>query len=85
MVTFTGFVQNGQIHIEGNESLPEGAQVLITIIGAEEDHDEVEEVRGMTAEELLNSGLVGMWADRDDIEDSAKFAEELRRRAERRE
>jgi len=38
----------------------------------------------MTARDLLESGLVGMWADRDDIEDSLAFARRLRREAERR-
>ena len=38
----------------------------------------------MTARHLLRSGLVGMWADRDDIEDSLAFARRLRRQAETR-
>lgn len=33
----------------------------------------------MTAGDLLNSGLVGMWADRDDIGDSTEFARTLGR------
>jgi hypothetical protein len=32
-----------------------------------------------TAGELLNSGLVGIWADRADIEDSTEYAQRLRR------
>jgi len=43
------------------------------------------DVRGITGAELLASGIVGMWADREDIGDTAAFAEELRRRSERRE
>ena len=38
----------------------------------------------MTARDLLESGLVGMWADRNDIDDSLAFARRLRREAERR-
>jgi GrpB-like predicted nucleotidyltransferase (UPF0157 family) len=38
----------------------------------------------MTARDLLKSGLVGIWADREDIEDSLAFARQLRRQAERR-
>ncbi|MFW6115611.1 MAG: hypothetical protein ACOC7Y_00955 [Chloroflexota bacterium] len=38
----------------------------------------------MTARDLLQSGLVGIWADRADIEDSLTFARQLRRKAERR-
>ena len=40
--------------------------------------------RGMTARELLDSGLVGIWADREDITDSSEFARSLRKKAETR-
>ena len=40
--------------------------------------------RGMTAGEWLDSGLVGLWADRDDIGDSSEFARALREKAQRR-
>ena len=42
------------------------------------------ERRGITAADLLNSGLVGLWADRDDIGDSSQFARKLREKAQRR-
>lgn len=38
----------------------------------------------LTARDLVQSGLVGIWADRDDIEDSVAFARQLRRQAETR-
>jgi hypothetical protein len=38
----------------------------------------------MTARDLLQSELVGIWADREDIKDSLAFARQLCRRAERR-
>lgn len=38
----------------------------------------------LTARELLNSGLVGLWRDRDEIEDSAAYARQLREQAQRR-
>jgi hypothetical protein len=38
----------------------------------------------MTARDLLQSQLVGIWADREDIKDSLMFARQLRQRAERR-
>lgn len=41
-------------------------------------------LRQMTARDLLQSGLVGLWADRTDIGDSAVFARQLRERAEQR-
>lgn len=36
---------------------------------------------GVTLGELLQSGLVGIWEDRSDIDDSVEFARQLRRRA----
>jgi hypothetical protein len=41
-------------------------------------------VKAMTATDLLQSELVGLWADRDDIPDSVVFARQLRRQAEHR-
>lgn len=38
----------------------------------------------LTARDLLQSDLVGLWADRDDIGDSLSFARQLREQAERR-
>ena len=38
----------------------------------------------LTAQELANSPLVGIWANRKDIRDSTEFSRDLRRRAERR-
>ena len=43
-----------------------------------------ERKRGMTVRQLLQSPVVGMWEDRNDIADSSEFARELRRKAERR-
>lgn len=43
------------------------------------------EKRAMTAADLLNSDLVGLWADRADIGDSREFARRLREQAQRRE
>jgi len=40
--------------------------------------------RELTARELLESDLVGLWADRDDIGDSVSFARQLRQKAEHR-
>lgn len=38
----------------------------------------------MTADDVLQSGLVGMWADRTDIGDSREFARRLREQAQTR-
>jgi hypothetical protein len=37
-----------------------------------------------TCEDLLESGLVGLWADRDDIADSTEFSKRLREQMEHR-
>lgn len=42
------------------------------------------EVEGVRLKDLLTSGLVGLWADRDDIDDTVDYARSLRRRASRR-
>ena len=38
----------------------------------------------LTARQLLNSGLIGMWKDRTDITDSVEYAHQLREQAQRR-
>ena len=38
----------------------------------------------LTAADMLQSELVGLWADRSDIDDSATFARQLRHQAEHR-
>ncbi|MGH7791694.1 MAG: hypothetical protein ACREOB_05190 [Thermodesulfobacteriota bacterium] len=38
----------------------------------------------LTARQLLNSGLIGLWKDRSDITDSAAYARQLREQAQRR-
>ena len=40
--------------------------------------------RPMTAADLLQSGLVGLWADRTDLGDSREFARRLREQAQTR-
>ena len=38
----------------------------------------------LTAQQLAESELVGLWADRKDIEDSSAFARQIREQAQRR-
>ena len=38
----------------------------------------------LTASQLLHSELIGLWKDREDIEDSADYARQLREQAQRR-
>ncbi|MGQ9628409.1 MAG: hypothetical protein ACUVV0_16085 [Anaerolineae bacterium] len=44
----------------------------------------VEERPPLTARQLLNSGLIGLWEDRTDIEDSAAYARYLREQSQQR-
>ena len=73
------FQEDGQVTITG---LPykKGDQVEIILLkGQPQARSE-----GMTAREFLESPLLGMWADREDIGDSSEFARTLRERAETR-
>ena len=38
----------------------------------------------LTARQLIESGIAGLWKDREDIRDSAAYARQLRERAQRR-
>jgi hypothetical protein len=65
---------------------PERWSEVLTFIGylrSISKHGKVER-RQLTARDLLQSGLVGLWADREDIKDSLTFARNLRRQAEHR-
>ncbi len=55
---------------------------MIVVVVKEEQ--QVSTHKTLTLGDLLESPLVGMWADREDIVDSAEFARELRKRASRR-
>lgn len=70
--------KDGEIVLTG---LPvkKGQEVDITVEAETGKHR-----RQMTARDLLNSGLVGMWADREDIGDSSEFARKLREKAQKR-
>ncbi len=79
VVAYQGTVQDGQIRMENDPVLPEGASVIVVLV-----EEATSKPKPLTMGELLESPLVGMWADRDDIQDSVTFAEELRRKAEQR-
>ena len=40
--------------------------------------------RPLTASQILHSGLIGLWKDREDIEDSSSYARQLREQAQKR-
>ena len=72
---YIGHVHNGKILLEGDATLPEGARVVVSLV------DDDAQVEGITGAELLAADFIGAWADREDIGDTAKFAEQLRRRS----
>ncbi len=59
--------------------------VFISTLKDKESRDQtLPEARELTARDLLYSAIVGMWMDRDDIDDSRDYAHQLRREAEHR-
>lgn len=73
--------QDGEVHLS-NLPLKRGQIVELHIRVAYEA-----EARGpqLTAQQLVDSDLTGIWQDRSDIDDSVIFGQQLRAQAERRE
>ena len=72
--------KDGEISITG---LPYKKGQLIEMIILPESSN-VPEGNYMTVKDLLDSGLVGIWKDRDDIKDSTAYARKLRKQAQKR-
>lgn len=70
-----------KLQIEIPSDVPSGPAVIAVEIASAE-RPEIQKPY-LTAEELLNSPILGMWADRADIHDSAEFVRELRAKEER--
>ena len=70
----------GLVSLRSNKLKPGTKAELIVLVEPAENSVE----RSMTGSDLLKSGLVGMWAERNDIGDSLEFARELRKEAEKR-
>jgi len=72
--------KDGEISLTG---LPckKGQRIEMIILP---ESSNVPEGNYMTVKDLLESGLVGIWKDRDDIKDSAVYARQLREQAQRR-
>jgi len=75
---YRGVVKDGRIVLEGDESLPDGTRVFVQLVTEQES-------AVIPASDLLNAEFIGEWADRDDIGDTAEFAERLRQQSNRRE
>ncbi|MGC1377256.1 MAG: hypothetical protein WA821_13585 [Anaerolineales bacterium] len=65
-----------------SRALKAGSTAEVIVLVDEEVQEPVK--KPMTGKDLLDSGLVGLWADRTDIGDSLEFAQALRAQAERR-
>jgi hypothetical protein len=73
--------KNGELHLT-NLDVSEGQEVELVLL-YEQKKDSGSKKR-LTARQLLNSNLIGLWKDRTDITDSAKYARLLREQAQRR-
>lgn len=73
--------KSGELHLT-NLSLVEGQQVELLLLFTPKAKSKVK--KKLTARQLLNSGLIGMWKDRNDIADSSEYARQLREQAQRR-
>lgn len=76
----TTIEQDGEIHLS-NLPLKKGQQVEMIVLTNVLPPEPVP----LTAARLLESGLIGLWDDRDDIDDSAAYARQLREQAQQRE
>jgi hypothetical protein len=72
--------RDGEVHL-ANLPVKRGQLVELSIRIA----PAAESARGLTAQDLLTSDLIGMWQDRVDMDDSVTFARQLREQAQHRE
>jgi hypothetical protein len=73
-------VKDGQIHLTG---LPYRRGDRIEIIVLPQAGKTRTHIR-LTVRQLRQSGLIGLWRDRSDIEDSSAYARRLRKQAQQR-
>jgi hypothetical protein len=69
--------KDGEIHLT-DLPLREGQRVELTLLVESQPESPCSYP---TARQLLDSGIVGLWEDREDIGDSSAFARELREKA----
>ena len=73
-------IKSGELTIT-NLPVEKGQQVEVLLLFPS---SEMPKRSRLTARQLLNSGLIGLWKDRTDINDSAVYARQLREQAQRR-
>ena len=74
--------KSGELHLT-NLSVVEGEHVELLLLFTSTTKTTKRKKR-LTARQLLNSNLMGMWQDRADITDSVEYAHKLREQAQRR-
>ena len=73
--------EDGELHIP---NLPVVKGQLVEVVLLLRSLPPTTKRQRMTARQLLNSGLIGLWKDRSDITDSSIYARQLREQAQRR-
>ncbi|MBE9056748.1 hypothetical protein [Sphaerospermopsis sp. LEGE 08334] len=71
--------KNGKIELPITE-LPEGTIVEVIVLSS----PLLSKKKVLTARELLDSSVIGLWEERDDITDSLVYARQLREQSQRR-
>ncbi|MFQ5435033.1 MAG: hypothetical protein ACE5FD_09170 [Anaerolineae bacterium] len=69
-IEFQTTVKNGIIKVPAKYSASLGELVRVIVLSEEKQPT----VKTLTAADLLQSNIIGIWADRDDIADSLEFA-----------
>ena len=73
-------VKDGQIHLTGSPYRRGDRVEIIVLPQADKTRTHIR----LTVRQLRQSGLIGLWRDRSDIEDSSAYARRLREQAQQR-
>ena len=73
----TDIPESREVHLTLPRDVPTGPAEIVLVIDSDE-RPAAGPAKIRTFGDLLASGFVGSWADRDDITDSAEFARQLR-------
>ena len=76
---FTTIEADGELRV-ANLPLKKGQRVELLVLTEPSPAD----TAPLTASDLLTSGLIGLWADREDLGESTAFARQLREQAQHR-
>ena len=73
--------KDGELYADG---LPYKKGEIINVVLLNESNKETNNKKYLTANDLLNSNLIGLWKNRKDITNSKNFARKLRNKSQRR-